>query len=231
MRNRIGNLIKHKLKESRGISLTELLVTIIFCLLTFALVVTAMQASVRQLKRQTMYAESKLLCSTLAMSVEDVLRYAGSGNKLLADGTSTDSTTVDEEKTVGKDTGKSLDELKFYSRTRSEKSNNSYFKITSSDADTTNPDGSKQDNSGHIVLMAPKSSTDGSASADLLTYELVPARSYTQGMKADLKLEWHTGDKTKTEYHTFTGTVYVTDKDGNDLCSQDFTVRPINVND
>lgn len=223
MRNRIGNLIKHKLKERRGISLTELLVTIIFCLLTFGLVVTAMQASVRQLKRQTMYAESKLLCSTLAMSVEDVLRYAGSGNKLLAD-----KDAVDTAMSAGRDTGASLESIEFYSRTRSEKSDHSYFRITTEDDNTINVDGSKQDNSGHIVLMGLKSAASGT---ETLTYELVPARSYTQGMKADLKLEWHTGDTTKPEYHTFTGTVYVTDKDGNDLCSQDFTVRPINVND
>lgn len=223
MRNRIGNLIKHKLKERRGISLTELLVTIIFCLLTFGLVVTAMQASVRQLKRQTMYAESKLLCSTLAMSVEDVLRYAGSGNKLLAD-----KDAVDTAISAGRDTGASLESIEFYSRTRSEKSDHSYFRITTEDDNTTNSDGSKQDNSGHIVLMGLKSTSSGT---ETLTYELVPARSYTQGMKADLKLEWHTGDATKPEHHTFTGTVYVTDKDGNDLCSQDFTVRPINVND
>lgn len=225
MKNRIGNLIKHKLKERRGISLTELLVTIIFCLLTFGLVVTAMQASVRQLKRQTMYAESKLLCSTLAMSVEDVLRYAGSGNKLLAD-----KDAADEAMSAGRDTGASLDSIKFYSRTRSEKSDHSYFRITTEADNTINSDGSKQDNSGHIVLMGLKSSTSGSGTEEL-TYELVPARSYTQGMKADLKLEWHTGDTTKPEYHTFTGTVYVMDKDGNELCSQDFTVRPINVNE
>ena len=148
MRNRIGNLIKHKLKERRGISLTELLVTIIFCLLTFGLVVTAMQASVRQLKRQTMYAESKLLCSTLAMSVEDVLRYAGSGNKLLAD-----KDAVDAAMSAGRDTGASLESIEFYSRTRSEKSDHSYFRITTEDDNTINVDGSKQDNSGHIVLM------------------------------------------------------------------------------
>ncbi len=73
----------------------------------------------------------------------------------------------------------------------------------------------------------------GSGTQDIV-YELIPASGYTQGMKAKLKLKWHGSDnykKTDKEYHTFTGTVYVTDKDDNELCSQDFTVRPINVND
>ena len=65
-----------KLKNNSGISLTELLIAMIFCLMTFALVCTAMQGSVRELKRETAQAEGKILCSTLTMSVEDKLRYA-----------------------------------------------------------------------------------------------------------------------------------------------------------
>lgn len=231
MRKHIGNLIRHKLRERRGLSLTELLVTIIFCLMTFALVVTAMDAAVRQLKKQTMYSESKLLCSTLAISVEDVLRYAGSGDKLLSASDASDK-SVD----VDADEAAALENLKFYSRKNNNRvqSDNCYFRITTEADNTTSSNGTIQNNSGHIVLMAQVSAKGSDAGTQDIVYELIPASGYTQGMKAKLKLKWHGSDnykKTDKEYHTFTGTVYVTDKDDNELCSQDFTVRPINVND
>lgn len=231
VRKHIGNLIRHKLRERRGLSLTELLVTIIFCLMTFALVVTAMDAAVRQLKKQTMYSESKLLCSTLAISVEDVLRYAGSGDKLLSASDASDK-SVD----VDADEAAALENLKFYSRKNNNRvqSDNCYFRITTEADNTTSSNGTIQNNSGHIVLMAQVSAKGSDAGTQDIVYELIPASGYTQGMKAKLKLKWHGSDnykKTDKEYHTFTGTVYVTDKDDNELCSQDFTVRPINVND
>ena len=236
VKSRFGNLIKHKIRENKGISLVELLVTIIFCLMTFALVVTAMQAAVRQLKTQTMYSESKLLCSTLAMSVEDVLRYAGSGDGLIAGTGSTGAGSADDESiSAGRDYSTGLSELKFYSRARY-KANNSYFKVTDGTESYGDSSGTSSGTTfaeGRIILVSPDSDATA-GSGDTVPTELVPSSGYTQGMKADLSIEWHGSDKYSKgdkEYHTFTGTVYVTDSKGEVLCSQTFAVKPINVND
>ena len=237
VKSRFGNLIKHKIRENKGISLVELLVTIIFCLMTFSLVVTAMQAAVRQLKTQTMYSESKLLCSTLAMSVEDVLRYAGSGDALIAGtGSIGAGSATDESISAGRDYSTELSELKFYSRTRY-KANNSYFEVTDgikSYGDSSGTSSGTTFAEGRIILVSPKSGDGTGSSDDTIPTELAPSSGYTQGMKADLSLKWHGSDdysESDPKYHTFTGTVYVTDSKGNVLCSQTFAVKPINVND
>lgn len=85
--------IIEKLKSNKGISLTELLVTLIFCLMTFALVCSAMQASSRELKRETTVSESKILCSTLTIAIQDKLRYSYN-----IDGTSLDNLTFTYDK-------------------------------------------------------------------------------------------------------------------------------------
>ena len=64
--------IIEKLKSNKGISLTELLVTLIFCLMTFALVCSAMQASSRELKRETTVSESKILCKSTQKSLSSI---------------------------------------------------------------------------------------------------------------------------------------------------------------
>lgn len=65
-----------KLKKRNGVTLTETLIALIFCLITFALVCSAIAAGGRELKRETMQSEAKMLCSTLTMAIEDELRYA-----------------------------------------------------------------------------------------------------------------------------------------------------------
>ena len=73
---RIKAKIKNLIPDKKGFSLTELLVALILCLMTFALVCTALNAAARQLKTQTLISESKMLCGTLSLAVEDELRYA-----------------------------------------------------------------------------------------------------------------------------------------------------------
>lgn len=70
------NHVIRKIKNRQGVSLTETLVALIFCLMTFALVCTAISAASRQLKALTMHSEAKMLCSTLTTAVEDELRFA-----------------------------------------------------------------------------------------------------------------------------------------------------------
>ena len=201
----IGKIL-HKVKNKQGISLAELLVTLIFCLLTFALVVTAMQAATRQLKKSTMQSESKMLCSSLTMSIEDVLRYAGVGT-----GNGGESTISGEA--AGRDTGKPVSDIKFYSRSRG-RGKNCYFDVTSD---------------GHIVFMYPNPAA-GSGSDEKLSADMAPSSTYTQGMKAYLLLQWHNDDTDMKTYQSFTGTVTVTDADNKVLNTQSFAVAPVNIN-
>lgn len=68
--------ILKKIKNRQGVSLGETLIALIFCLMTFALVCTAISAAGRELKAVTMQSEAKMLCSTLTTAVEDELRFA-----------------------------------------------------------------------------------------------------------------------------------------------------------
>ena len=206
VRNKMIGKLLHKVKNKQGISLAELLVTLIFCLLTFALVVTAMQAATRQLKKSTMQSESKMLCSSLTMSIEDVLRYAGVGT-----GNSGESAISGDP--AGRDTEKPVSDIKFYSRSRG-RGKNCYFDVT---------------NDGHIVFMYPNPAA-GSASDEKLSADMAPSSTYTQGMKAYLKLQWHNDDTDMSTYQSFTGTVTVTDADNNVLNTQSFAVTPVNIN-
>ena len=213
MRNKMIGKILHKLRNKQGISLAELLVTLIFCLLTFALVVTAMQASTRQLKKSTMQSESKMLCSSLTMSIEDVLRYAGvgTGNSTLEGGSAISGEAAGRD--GEHDTGKPVSDIKFYSRSRG-RGKDCYFDVTSD---------------GHIVFMYPNPTT-GSASDEKLSADMAPSSTYTQGMKAYLLLQWHNDTSDMKTYQSFTGTVTVTDADGNVLNAQSFAVAPVNIN-
>ncbi len=210
MKNKMIGKILHKVKNKQGISLAELLVTLIFCLLTFALVVTAMQAATRQLKKSTMQSESKMLCSSLTMSIEDVLRYAGVGT-----GNGGESAISGEAagRDSEHDTGKPVSDIKFYSRSRG-RGKNCYLDVTSD---------------GHIVFMYPNPAA-GSGSDEKLSADMAPGSTYTQGMKAYLLLQWHNDDTDMKTYQSFTGTVTVTDKDNKVLNTQSFAVTPVNIN-
>ena len=78
LHNRMMRTAIEKLKKKSGVTLTETLIALIFCLMTFALVCSAIAAGGRELKRETMQSEAKMLCSTLTMAIEDELRYARS---------------------------------------------------------------------------------------------------------------------------------------------------------
>lgn len=213
MRNKMIGKLLHKLRNNQGISLAELLVTLVFCLLTFALVVTAMQAATRQLKKSTMQSESKMLCSSLTMSIEDVLRYAGvgTGNGTLEDGSAISGEAAGRDSEH--DTGKPVSDIKFYSRSRG-RGKNCYFDVTKD---------------GHIVFMYPNPAA-GSGSDEKLSADMAPGSTYTQGMKAYLLLQWHNDTSDMSTYQSFTGTVTVTDADGNVLNTQSFAVAPVNIN-
>ena len=207
MRLKIKKLISVKLKDRRGISLAELLVTIIFCLMTFALVCTAMQAASRSLKKSTMQSESELLCSTLTISIEDVLRYAGSGSVENASGQES-GIIVDGSTSIGDPSG-----IRFFSRSRGV-GNGAYL---------------QNSNDGHIIL---KYQPEGGSGNELYA-DMAPDSAYTQGMKASLYLVWNqdnTSEEGKKKYGTFTGKVTVTDSQGNELNSQEFAVAPLNIN-
>ena len=59
-------------------------------------------------------------------------------------------------------------------------------------------------------------------------YLLVPNANYTQGTKATLELNWHTDAADPQTYHTFTGTVIVSDSNDRELARQSFAVKPVN---
>ncbi len=85
-----------KLKKKSGVTLTETLIALVFCLITFALVCSAIAAGGRELKRETMQSEAKMLCSTLIMAIEDELRYAKD-----ISGSSTDDITYSVSQRAG----------------------------------------------------------------------------------------------------------------------------------
>lgn len=205
--HKIKKAILQKINDRSGMSLSELLVTIIFCLMTFSLVVTAMQASSRSLKKSTMQSESELLCSTLTISIEDVLRYAGSGSVENTSGQES-GIIVDGSAVLGDPSG-----IRFFSRSRGV-GNGAYL---------------QNSNDGHIIL---KYKPEGGSGNELYA-DMAPDSAYTQGMKASLYLVWNqdnTSEEGRKKYGTFTGKVIVTDSQGNELNSQEFAVAPLNIN-
>lgn len=205
--------ISAKLNSNKGISLAELLVTIIFCLMTFALVVTAITAAHRHLRKSTMQSEARMLCSTLTISTEDVLRYAGSGDGTASGGTSAGSI----EGTSGDSKDGTLGSIVFYSGSQRGQGQGCYF---------------KKDDNGHILFMHPKDTSSGGGSgSDMLSADMAPASAYTQGMEADMSLVWHpVSSGTDSTAGTFTGTITITDGSGNTIASQSFAVAPVNIN-
>lgn len=96
LHNRMMRTAIEKFKKKSGVTLTETLIALIFCLMTFALVCSAIAAGGRELKRETMQSEAKMLCSTLTMAIEDELRYARS-----IEGSRTDDITYSYSQRAG----------------------------------------------------------------------------------------------------------------------------------
>lgn len=71
----MNNLVK-KLNNNKGLTLVELLVTIVILLLVTGLISLAIGFGVRSFNKSNRQAEGQILCATLATSIKDELRYA-----------------------------------------------------------------------------------------------------------------------------------------------------------
>ncbi|NLJ69876.1 MAG: prepilin-type N-terminal cleavage/methylation domain-containing protein [Clostridiaceae bacterium] len=72
MRN---NTVK-KLNNKKGVTLIELLVTVVLLVLVTGIITLAIDLGVRSFKKSNREAEGQILCAALATSVKDELRYA-----------------------------------------------------------------------------------------------------------------------------------------------------------
>ena len=75
-----------KLKDNKGLTLTELLCAIIIMLLVTAVMVVGIRLGTQAYVKSVSMSEAQQLCSTLITKVSDELRYAGTIN-CAADGT------------------------------------------------------------------------------------------------------------------------------------------------
>lgn len=65
------------LKDKRGLSLTELLASIVVMLLVAAIMVVGVRLGTKAYVKSVSMSEAQILCSTLSTIVSDELRYAG----------------------------------------------------------------------------------------------------------------------------------------------------------
>ena len=72
MRN---NVVK-KLNNKKGVTLIELLVTLVLLVLVTGIITLAIDFGVRSFNKSNREAEGQILCASLATSVKDELRYA-----------------------------------------------------------------------------------------------------------------------------------------------------------
>lgn len=71
----MNNAVK-KLNNKKGVTLIELLVTLVLLVLVTGIITLAIDLGVRSFKKSNREAEGQILCATLATSVKDELRYA-----------------------------------------------------------------------------------------------------------------------------------------------------------
>lgn len=177
----------HKLNNTQGFSLAELLIALMLSLMSFTLVCTAVAAAGRELKSQTTQSEATMLCQTLVVAAVDELRYAYN-----IEGTDIDSIVYTNSKRAGNAT-----KAAFVNKT------------------------AEDDRTLTRTVISNTLNSDQE-------YLLVPNANYTQGTKAILELNWHTDAADPQSYHTFTGTVIVSDSSDRELARQSFAVKPIN---
>lgn len=67
-----------KLKENRGMTLVELLCSIVILLLSTALVTVGVRLAIHTYQECMESSEAQVLCSTLTTAISDKLRYCGS---------------------------------------------------------------------------------------------------------------------------------------------------------